>query len=397
MIKPIHAIKSEHPAYQSYHAFLLGKKEQNLHRSYKQPLDQNQQKQAVFFNQNDYLYLSQHPKVIQASQEYAATWGTGSGSTRMLTCLPIYEQLEQMIAQTKHQAKAIIFNSGYQANTSIIASLLDQRLFTEPPLVFCDRLNHASMHQGCRLAGVRQIRYRHLDLNHLEYLLQKQPYQPNRPRFIITESLFSMDGDQVDMAALIPLAKQYHAFLYIDEAHATGVLGEEGHGLTSGYEDQIDLIMGTFSKALGSTGGYLCCNTLLHDYLLNHCHGLIYSTALSPAVIGAVHQAWQLLPEMTQERHHLKQLADYTRNQLKQRGYDTGQSDSHIIPVIIGDAAKTLHLCRQLEQQNIYTAAIRPPTVPANSSRIRLSLQSNHDQLAVDRLLNTLSSILSIA
>ena len=177
----------EHPAYASYRTFLQNRQADCLNRQNKVPLTPYQRQQAVFFNQNDYLHLSQHPQVIQASQEYAAIWGTGSGSARVLSYLPIYQQLEEHIARSKHKEKAIIFNSGYQANASVIASLLDRKQFANPPLVFCDRLNHASMHQGCQLAGVRQIRYRHLDLNHLEYLLQKHQQQPHRVRFIITD------------------------------------------------------------------------------------------------------------------------------------------------------------------------------------------------------------------
>ena len=383
-------IQVKHLVYSAYQGYIAQKTQQGLYRSLKEPPDTHVLNQAIFFNQNDYLHLSHHPQVIARSQAYAETWGTGSGASRILSYLPIYQELEARIAQTKHKERAMIFNSGYQANSSVLAALLDKRLFSEPPLVFCDRLNHASMHQGCQLAGVKQIRYQHLDLDHLHDLLQRSP--KHQPRFIVTESLFSMDGDRVDIAGLVALAEQFNAFLYIDEAHAVGLFGSHGYGLTRGYEARIDLIMGTFSKAIGASGGYVCCDRLIYDYLLNRCQGFIYSTALSPAVIGAIHQAWDLLPQMNQAREALMELAHYTRTQLKAHGFDTGQSRSHIIPIIIGDEAQTMQLYKQLKAQNVYTAAIRPPTVPAHTSRLRISLQANHKKSMVDRLVDWLGS-----
>ena len=378
-----------YPAYSCYQDYLNHQKNKNLYRQLRQPLTADKLSQAIFFNQNDYLHLSHHPEVIAASQAYARNWGVGSGSSGILSYLPIYQQLENRIARTKHKEHALIFNSGYQTNASVIATLLDKRLFTEPPLIFCDRLNHASIHHGCQLAGVRQIRYRHLDLDHLDELLQSHQNQ-KQAKFIITESIFSMDGDQVNIAELVALAQKHRAFLYVDEAHATGASGKQGYGLTSGYETDIDLIMGTFSKAIGATGGYICCNQLIYHYLINRCRGFIYSTAPSPAIIGAVDQAWQLILKLEDSRKHLMQLANYTRRTLQEHGFNTGQSSSHIIPIIIGNEKETLNLYHMLKTEGIYTSAIRPPTVPAHSSRLRIGLQANHSRNMVDRLINLL-------
>jgi 8-amino-7-oxononanoate synthase len=240
-------------------------------------------------------------------------------------------------------------------------------------------------------------RFRHNDLSHLALLLEKHT-KDNRPKFIIIESIYSMDGDQVDLEKVILLAKKYRAFLYVDDAHAVGVYGKSGFGKAAEYAKDIDMIMGTFSKALGSSGAYIACSNILRDYLINKCRGLIYSTAISPAIIGAMDAAWEITPTLCDARVRIKNYASRLRNFFKEHQLDYGTSDTHIVPWIIGDAEKTLQISRLLQRQGILGATIRPPSVPVGKSRIRFCLTARHTEEDFMRLLqairNTLSSII---
>jgi 8-amino-7-oxononanoate synthase len=216
--------------------------------------------------------------------------------------------------------------------------------------VYADRLNHASLIQGCLAAGVRQIRYRHNDLGHLEALLEQQKDEA-RPRFIVTETVFSMDGDSSDVQKLTGLAAKYGAFLYLDEAHATGVLGQNGFGLAHGLRD--GLVMGTFSKGLGGFGAYAACSNHLRDYLVNRCGGVIYATALPPSVLGAMDAALDLLPSLDSERCRLAGHAERFRAALAEAGLDTGTSTTQIVPLILGAEDRVLDMARRLEVEGI--------------------------------------------
>lgn len=340
------------------------------------------------FTANDYLGLAHHPELIRRACAWTQQWGAGTGASRLISGdLEPFQRIEHRLAAAKGQEAALVFNSGFQANSAILASLLDQRVLGATPLVFSDRLNHASIHQGCQTAGVRQIRYRHNDLNHLESLLQRHDNTPG-PRFILTETLFSMDGDQVDIPGLLALKQRYRAFLYLDEAHATGVLGENGFGLACAAtpEQRADLVMGTFSKALGGFGAYAACSTLLRNYLINHCAGLIYATALPPAVLGAMEAALDLLPTLTTSRQRLLANAARLRASWRETGLNLGNSTSWIIPWIIGQPDRALALSRDLAEAGLLAMAIRPPTVPAGSSRLRFCLSAAHTEGAIDHL-----------
>ena len=215
------------------------------------------------FSGNDYLGLSQHPALQRKAQQWTKAFGAGSGASRLVTGnLDLFDRVERKVAALKGTEDALIFASGFQANVSVLPALVSGGLFTGEPLVFCDRLNHASMHQGLKAANVRQIRFRHNDLQHLEELLETRK-DHDGPRFIVTESVFSMDGDRADVRALSAIAHRHNAFLYLDEAHATGVLGHDGGGLSLEGDPKPDLTMGTFSKALGSFGAYVACSSKL--------------------------------------------------------------------------------------------------------------------------------------
>lgn len=337
------------------------------------------------FSSNDYLGLSRHPEVVRGAQEFAARWGAGSTASRLVCgTLEIHEAIEIKVARGKGTEAALLFASGYQANVSVLPALFDAKVLGADPLVFSDRLNHASIHDGCRAAGVGQIRYRHNDPGHLEELLAARQGE-GRPCFILSESVFSMDGDRADIAALVALARRFDAFLYLDEAHATGVLGPGGFGLSAEFPG-ADLVIGTFSKALGSFGAYAACSARLREYLVNRCAGFIYSTALPPPVLGAIDAALDLLPALESSRRSLQETAESVRQALRASGLDCGASSTQIVPVILGPEQAALDLASALEAEGILAVAIRPPSVPPGTARVRFSLTTQHAPADIARL-----------
>lgn len=338
----------------------------------------------VDFSSNDYLGLRRHPLLIERAQSWAGRWGAGAGASRLVVgTLDLHRQVEAKIAALKGTEDALIFGSGWQANAAVLPALFDREGLGGEALVFTDRLNHASLHHGCAAAGARQIRFRHNDLNHLEELLKAREGEPGR-RFIVTESVFSMDGDRAPVAALADLAERWGAFLYIDEAHATGVLGPGGKGLSAEAPGRVDLIMGTFSKALGGFGAYVAGSKVLCDYLVNRCGGFIYATAPPPAVLGAMDAALDLVPTLDVERAHVAGLAADLRAGLRRLGLDDAGSTTQIVPAVTGSEASALDLSAKLAEAGFLGVAIRPPTVPAGASRIRFALSAAHsaDDLA---------------
>lgn len=330
----------------------------------------------IDFSSNDYLGLSHHPELIRRARDYVGRWGAGAAASRLICGnLPPTTGIEEKVARGKGTEAALLFVSGVQANLTLLPALLDAGVLGGEPLVYADRLNHASLIQGCAAAGVRQIRFRHNDLGHLQELLERRRDE-KRPRVIVTETVFSMDGDRTDVAALTALAEKFGAFLYLDEAHATGVLGRGGFGLAHGLRQ--GLAMGTFSKGLGGFGAYAACSHRLRDYLINRCGGIIYATALPPAVLGAMDAALDLLPGLHVERARVAAHAERFRAALTEAGLDTGTSSTQIVPLILGSEARALGLARQLEAEGFLGVAIRPPTVPAGSSRIRFAFSASH-------------------
>jgi len=342
---------------------------------------------------NDYLALRFDETLIARAVEWARRFGTGSGASRLVTGnLALFARIEQKVAGLKKKPAALLMASGFQANAGVLQALFDRRALGEEPLVFADRLNHASMHFGCRAAGVRQIRYRHLDAAHLGELLA-QYERDDRPKFILTESVFSMDGDVAPVAEISSLARAHDAMLIVDDAHATGILGEGGCGCSEG----ADLVVGTFSKALGSFGAYVVCSDNVRDYLINRCSGFIYSTALPPQVLGAMDAALDLLPGLGLARAHVSQLATRFREGASALGCDTGASSTQIVPVISGTADAALALSLTLGEAGFWASAIRPPTVPQGTSRVRFVFNAAHTDEDVERLLGALKSSLNPA
>ncbi len=358
-----------------YKQYCLSLKETNRYRK----LFRDEVTDGLDFSSNDYLQLSKHPLVLKAAYEAGEKYGVGSTGARLLSGNnEMFEDFEGQIAKDKKTEAALIFSSGFQANVSVLSTLLDKSVLKERPLVFFDRHNHSSLYQAVFLSNPEMLRYRHNDMQHLEELLKKS--DPNRQKFIVAETVFSMDGDVLPIYEIKDLAKKHNAFLYLDEAHATGMFGENGYGLSTDVDfcDVEHLIMGTFSKALGCQGAYIACSDVMREYLINKSPGFIYSTAPSPIIIGAARQAWQMIPSLTREREKILLLAEYLRKSLMEIGLEIGVSSSQIIPVIIGDEKVVLEMKETLLRSGVAVSAIRPPTAPVGMSALRITLTSSH-------------------
>ena len=325
---------------------------------------------------NDYLGLASNENLRQSFlQQYGDNFPSfTSSSSRLLTGnFPVYTDLEQLIAQCFQRESALLFNSGYHANLGILPALT-----TTKSLILADKLVHASMIDGIRLSQCEFFRYRHNDYEHLKSLLEKNARKFDRT-FIVTESVFSMDGDVVDLNYLVQLKKQFpNTYLYVDEAHAIGVYGKNGLGIAerANVIADIDLLVGTFGKALASMGAYVVCDQILKECLINQMRPLIFSTALPPFNVAWTHFIFERLPQLSKERTHLEQLSAFLRQEVEHRT-QIMPSQTCIVPYILGENEATLAKAKELQEQGYYCLPIRPPTVPKGTSRIRLSLTAD--------------------
>jgi 8-amino-7-oxononanoate synthase len=327
---------------------------------------------------NNYLGISEKKELTDEAQAALIALGCSSGASRVVTGnFSLYGTLEKEMAEFKGTEGCLVLNTGYMANLAVIASLAGRHT-----AVFSDKLNHASIIDGIKLSGAKHIRYRHNDTAHLAELLEQ--YKSTEEKIIVTDSVFSMDGDRADLKEITRLAEKYGALTIVDEAHATGVLGC-GRGLAHelGLEKRIDVHMGTFSKALGSFGAYIAGDAYITDFIRNKGRAFIFTTSLPPAVIGANLGALRWLKSNPSCGEELLKKAAAVRNALNLAGFDTAGSSTQIIPVIIGDNFKVQQAGRLLEDAGIRTGVIRPPTVPDGTARLRLSirLDLNHDEL----------------
>lgn len=346
----------------------------------------------IDFSSNDYLGLSRHPELVQRSQKFAAEYGVGGRSSRLVGGnSPLYAEIEKRLAERIGKESALILGTGFQANVTLLQSLLDSAVLGQKALVFCDRHCHVSMLSP--IQNSRWHRFQHNDLDHLETLLIKY-CNDKAPKWILVESLYGMDGDQADLPAVVALARKYSAQLYVDDAHSVGVYGREGFGMASDHAEGIDFIFGTFSKGFGSFGGYIGCSKVMREYFINRCTGLIYSTALPPTVLGTISAAMELVPKMNEERRKLLSQAAELRTYLKEKGQDCGLGSSQIVPWIVGSAKAAVEVDRQLSDQGIIGTAIRPPSVPRDRSRIRFCLRANHSVEDLNRLKSAIGRIL---
>ena len=325
---------------------------------------------------NDYLGLASNENLRQSFlQQYADNFPSfTSSSSRLLTGnFPVYTDLEQFIAQRFQRESALLFNSGYHANLGILPALT-----TTKSLILADKLVHASMIDGIRLSQCEFFRYRHNDYEHLKSLLEKNAGKFDRT-FIVTESVFSMDGDVADLKYLVQLKKLFpNTYLYVDEAHAIGVYGKDGLGIAerANVIADIDLLVGTFGKALASMGAYVVCDQILKECLINQMRPLIFSTALPPFNVAWSHFIFERLPQFSKERTHLERLSAFLRQEVEHKT-QIMPSQTCIVPYILGENEATLAKAKDLQEQGYYCLPIRPPTVPKGTSRIRLSLTAD--------------------
>ncbi|MBW7475146.1 8-amino-7-oxononanoate synthase [Paenibacillus oenotherae] len=328
---------------------------------------------------NDYLGLAQHPAIIEAMRTALAADGAGSGASRLVTGnRPPYRKLEQALASWQGTDAALVAANGYMANTGVISALVGRG-----DAVFSDRLNHASIVDGITLSRADHARYRHNDLEHLRHLLDK--HRGARRKLIVTDTIFSMDGDQALLPELVALKEQYGAMLMVDEAHSGGIYGTRGEGLCHalGIQNDIDVHMGTFSKAFGVYGAYVSGSRTLIRWLINKARPFIYSTALPPAVVAGISQALQLVQTEHGRRQRLLAAGLKFRSALQDAGFQVGEGNSPIVPVIIGDNGLALAFSAALQASGIAAVAIRPPTVPEGTARIRFSLSAAHSDDAL--------------
>ncbi|MGN0937317.1 8-amino-7-oxononanoate synthase [Acinetobacter amyesii] len=336
---------------------------------------------------NDYLGLASNLHLREQffdETPNAQRWMSSSSSRLLTGNFPEYEQLESTLSDAFHGRAALLFNSGYHMNIGILPSLADSKT-----LILADKLIHASMIDGIRLSSAKYVRYRHNDLAHLSQLLCKYHEDEAFERIIVvTESIFSMDGDETDLAELVRIKKQFlKVMLYVDEAHAIGVRGERGLGCAEQYQvmDDIDLLVGTFGKALASIGGYLICHAIIREYLINSMRPLIFSTAQPPICMAWTNFIFQRVLSLNHLRSHLAQMSKSLQQAIQAKGF-TCPSSSHIVPVIIGDSLKTVKKSKALQQAGFYIMPVRPPTVPQHSSRLRISLTAQITQTDLDQL-----------
>lgn len=340
--------------------------------------------ELVNFSSNDYLDLSHDPQVISAATSVLQEMGVGARASALVSGRTEWHvQLEKQLADFKGTEAAILFPSGYAANLGVLSAFA-----TEQDTIFCERLNHASLIDGCRLSGAKLRVYRHDDLGRLSRELEK--VTGDGKKIIVTDSVFSMDGTQAPLAALCDLAEAHQASLIIDEAHATGVWGATGRGLAEelGVESRVTIRIGTLSKTMGTMGGFVTGSTLLIDWLWNHVRTQIYSTALPPAICAAACQSLEMIRTEPERKERLHSLADFLREELRHRTTVSIVSKSGpIVPVILKDPKLTMDVAKDLQDAGFLVGAIRPPTVPKGTSRLRISVTCAHQFDDLERFL----------
>ncbi len=346
-------------------------------------------KTFLSFCSNNYLGLANNPSVIKAVKDAVEEYGWGAGASRLISGnMSSHESLEDEISRFKGKEASLVFPTGYMANLGAISSLV-----SNGDLVICDKLNHASIIDGCRLSGADFRVYAHCDMVKLENILRKS-LKYNR-KLIVTDSVFSMDGDLAPLPDIVRIAGKHKAMVMVDEAHGTGVFGENGRGVVEHFNlnKEVYIVMGTLSKAIGSLGGYVCGDIDLINYLRNKARSFMYTTALPPAVCAASIAGIKKIQNDPSLRESLWRNVRFIKEKLKSLNFSTISSESPIIPILIGDSQKAVDMSNFLYKKGLLIPAIRPPTVPANSSRLRMTVMSTHTKEDLERLLEVLSDV----
>jgi glycine C-acetyltransferase/8-amino-7-oxononanoate synthase len=334
-------------------------------------------KPVLLLCSNNYLGLADHPRVREAAADAAMRWGVGAGASRLVSgTMTIHRRLEERLADFEGSEACLLFGSGYLANIGVIGALAGRG-----DTIFSDELNHASIVDGCRLSRAEVVVYRHGDVEHLDWSMRRHGRRDGTARrLIVTDSVFSMDGDVAPLEAIAELADVHNARVVVDEAHATGNLGPGGRGAVAeaGLEGRIDVVVGTLGKALGSYGAYVCASAEMVRYLINTARPLIYSTAPSPPAVAGALAALTLLRERPHRVQRLRSNARALRRALADEGFPVASSEMHIVPLIVGDEHTAMCLCQEALERGVFAQGIRPPTVPAGSSRLRLTAMASH-------------------
>ena len=339
-------------------------------------------KPVLLLCSNNYLGLADHPRVREAAADAAMRWGVGAGASRLISgTMTVHRRLEESLAMFKGTETALLFGSGYLANTGVISAL-----GTEGTMIFSDELNHASLIDGCRLARGETFVYAHADLDHLEWGLQQSLRDGDgrrgrtRTPLIVTDSVFSMDGDVAPLEGIVELAEHYGARVIVDEAHGTGCMGPDGRGAVAeaGLEGQIDVVIGTLGKALGSYGAFAACDAQMAAYLTNTSRSFIFSTAPPPPAVAGAMAALELLFEQPRRVERLQANAAVLRDELAKEGFEVAGSTTQIVPLIVGEADVAMRVCEAALERGVFAQAIRPPTGPEGTSRLRLAVMASH-------------------
>lgn len=340
-------------------------------------------KKVLLMCSNDYLGLANHPELRDAALKAIEKYGVGAGSSRLISGnMELHIMLEERIAAFKGTESALLFNSGYHANTGIIPAMVGRG-----DIIFSDELNHASIIDGCRLSFAETVVYPHRNMNFLEDALKKSVY---RRKLIVTDAVFSMDGDIAPLPEIIKLGERYNAFIMVDEAHSTGVLGERGRGVREffGIDNDIDILMGTLGKALGCFGAYAAVSRQMRDYLTNRARSFIFTTALPPAICASAIRAMDIIENNPAIVKRLHKNIECLSNGLRSVGISyISEQNIPVYPIIIGDAQKTMTICGHLFDEGVFIQGIRPPTVPEGTSRLRLTVTAGHTGEHISRCL----------
>jgi glycine C-acetyltransferase len=337
---------------------------------------------VINLSSNNYLGFANHPRLRKAAIEAIQKYGVGAGAVRTIVGnMDIHERLDEVIAEFKHEEAALVFQSGFACNAGVI-----QAVTGEKDLIISDELNHASIIDGVRLSKASRAVFKHADMADLERILIEKRNQYEEV-LIITDGVFSMDGDIANLPEIVRLAKQYHAQTYVDDAHGSGVLGTAGRGTVDhfGLHGQVDYIIGTLSKAIGVVGGYVCCSKDARDYLLHLGRPLLFSTSLMPGAAAAIIEAFKMLEESDEYTQKLWDNARHFKKKLVEAGFDIGRSQTPITPIIVGDEAKTLQFSRELLKRGVFVSGIVFPTVPKGTGRIRCMVNALHTRDMLDQ------------
>ena len=347
-------------------------------------------KKLFNFSSNDYLSLSKNKKIINESKKWSETYGSSLSSSRFVSGnLDKISLIESKLSELTGKEKSLIFSGGFLMNSTLIPTLTGNNLGQRNKVeIFSDKLNHASINYGCYLTRQKIYRYNHLDLNHLNDLLKKT--KKEIPKFIVSETLFSMDGDFVNVEELREIAKKYNATLYLDEAHSIGVYGDNGAGCAFGKKYEKEIVVGTFGKSFGSFGSFVSSSDQYIQKIINFCGGLIYTTALPPSVYASIDAAIEIIPNLNKERKNLFENSKFVRTKLNSLNIDTGNTQSQIIPIILKNEKRCLELQQCLKNSGFFLKVIKSPTVLKGTERIRLSLTSSMEKKTLRKFIQVM-------